>query len=92
MSHWISTAHQQAEPTLFIVDLCRAGRAARLSELTRVPDSDRNAWVIAATSSDLPAYDRRFSEAVAEVLEQIATGPFAGCHMRRGIFRADGPG
>lgn len=53
VSHWISTAHQRPEPTLFIVDLCRAGRAARLSELTRVPDSDRNAWVIAATSPDL---------------------------------------
>ncbi|KAK1184437.1 ATP-binding protein [Streptomyces sp. NBS 14/10] len=72
VSHWVSTAHQQSEPTLLILDLCRAGRAARLSELARVPDGDRNAWVIAATSPDRPAYDGRFSEAVAEVLEQIA--------------------
>ncbi|MFD8262120.1 AAA family ATPase [Streptomyces griseoluteus] len=72
VSHWVSTAHQQPAPTLFVVDLCRAGRAARLSELTRVPDGELNAWVIAATSPDLPAYDGRFSEAVAEVLEQIA--------------------
>ena len=72
VSQWVSTAHERPEPTLFIVDLCRAGRAARLSELTRVPDGDRNAWVIAGTSPDLPAYDGRFSEAVAEVLEQIA--------------------
>ncbi|MFI7296868.1 hypothetical protein [Streptomyces sp. NPDC050121] len=72
VSHWVSTAHQQPEPTLFIVDLCRAGRAARLSELTYVPDEARNAWVIAATSPDLPAYDGRFSEAVAEVIQRIA--------------------
>ncbi|MFF7647056.1 hypothetical protein [Streptomyces canus] len=72
VSHWVSTAHQQPEPTLFIVDLCRAGRAARLSELTHVPDEARNAWVIAATSPDLPAYDGHLSEAVADVLEQIA--------------------
>lgn len=72
VSQWVRTAHQQPEPTLFIIDLCRAGRAARLSELTRVPDGELNAWVIAATSPDLPAYDGRFSEAVAEVLEHIA--------------------
>ncbi|MBK5991967.1 hypothetical protein JHN53_09940 [Streptomyces sp. MBT58] len=72
VSQWVRTAHQQPEPTLFVVDLCRAGRAARLSELTRVPDGELNAWVIAATSPDLPAYDGRFSEAVAEVLEQIS--------------------
>ncbi|MGW9024960.1 hypothetical protein ACWGQ5_12140 [Streptomyces sp. NPDC055722] len=72
VSYWVASAHQQPEPTLFVVDLCRAGRAARLSELTRVPDDALNAWVIAATSPDLPAYDGRFSEAVAEVLEQIA--------------------
>ncbi|NEC66750.1 ATP-binding protein [Streptomyces sp. SID9727] len=72
VSQWVRTAHQQREPTLFVVDLCRAGRAARLSELTRVPDGELNAWVIAATSPDLPAYDGRFSEAVADVLERIA--------------------
>ena len=72
VSQWVSTAHERPEPTLFMGDLCRAGRAARLSEFTRVPDGDRNAWVIAGTSPDLPAYDGRFSEAVAEVLEQIA--------------------
>ncbi|MGW4706753.1 hypothetical protein ACWEOX_02255 [Streptomyces sp. NPDC004314] len=72
VSQWVRIAHQQAQPTLFVIDLCRAGRSARLSELTRVPDGELNAWVIAATSPDRPAYDGRFSEAVAEVLEQIA--------------------
>ncbi|MFC8175986.1 hypothetical protein [Streptomyces sp. NPDC057325] len=72
VSQWVRAAHQQPQPTLFIIDLCRAGRAARLSELTQVPDGELNAWVIAATSPNLPAYDGRFSEAVAEVLEQIA--------------------
>ena len=69
---WIRTAHRQPQPMLFIVDLCRAGRAARISHLTNVHAEDLHAWVIAATSQTDVAYDGRFSEAVADVLEQIA--------------------
>ncbi|MBB1151733.1 MULTISPECIES: AAA family ATPase [Amycolatopsis] len=69
---WVRTAHRRAEPMLFVVDLCRAGRAARIAQLAQVPDDELNAWVVAATSPAEPAYDGTFSEIVGEVLEQIA--------------------
>ncbi|TXS04773.1 ATP-binding protein [Streptomyces sp. col6] len=72
VSHWVADAHQQPLPVLFVIDLCRAGRAARLARLTAVPESELRAWVIAATGPDDPAYDGAFSTGVAEVLEQIA--------------------
>lgn len=69
---WVRSAHRLPEPTLFVVDLCRAGRAARIAHLTHVPDDELNAWVIAATSPQDPTYDGAFSEAVCEVLEEVA--------------------
>ncbi|RSS78846.1 ATP-binding protein [Streptomyces sp. WAC06614] len=72
VSHWVADAHQLPHPVLFVVDLCRAGRAARLPRLTAVPETELRAWVVAATGPDDPAYDGAFSTAVAEVLEQIA--------------------
>ncbi|MFF0204453.1 AAA family ATPase [Streptomyces sp. NPDC005017] len=69
---WVRSAHLRPEPTLFVVDLCHAGRAARIAQLARASDEELHAWVIAATSPDLPAFDGAFSAAVADVLEQIA--------------------
>ncbi|MFI1953199.1 hypothetical protein ACH437_15345 [Streptomyces xinghaiensis] len=69
---WVREAHLQQQPMLLVIDLCRAGRAARVAQLIEVPDDELHAWVIAATSPDSPAYDGAFSAAVAEVLEQIA--------------------
>ncbi|WP_406444340.1 hypothetical protein OHB00_46220 [Streptomyces sp. NBC_00631] len=54
------------------MDLCHAGRAARIAQLARSSDAELHAWVIAATSSDRPAFDGAFSAVVADVLEQIA--------------------
>jgi len=69
---WVRSAHLRPEPTLFVVDLCHAGRAARIAQLTRASDEELHAWVIAATSPDRPAFNGAFSAAVADVLEQIA--------------------
>ncbi|MFG2298319.1 AAA family ATPase [Streptomyces sp. NPDC048603] len=72
VSHWVEDAHAQPHPMLFVVDLCRAGRAARTARLADVPEQDLHAWVIAATGPEDPAYNGAFSTAVAEVLERVA--------------------
>ncbi|MCX5209297.1 ATP-binding protein [Kitasatospora sp. NBC_00240] len=72
VTDWIRHAHRRPRPTLFVVDLCRAGRAARIGHLTQVQEAELHAWVIAATGPDEPTYDGLFSTAVAEVLEEIA--------------------
>ena len=59
--------------TLFLVDACYAGDAARL-EWLRVAGSRTRAWVIAATGPGELAYEGRFSQAVANVLAGIASG------------------
>ncbi|GAA0996123.1 hypothetical protein GCM10009555_091490 [Acrocarpospora macrocephala] len=69
---WVRTAHGAPEPMLFIVDLCGAGRAARVGALIDVPEDELHAWVIAATGPNDPTYDGLFSEAVAETLERVA--------------------
>ncbi|MCX4715083.1 hypothetical protein [Streptomyces virginiae] len=69
---WVQEANSLPEPMLFLVDLCRAGRAARIGQLMQIADDQLHAWVIAATSPDKAAYDGAFSTAVAEVLEEIA--------------------
>ncbi|WP_328881866.1 ATP-binding protein [Streptomyces sp. NBC_00299] len=72
VSLWVQEANSLAHPMLFVVDLCRAGRAARVAQLAQIPDDQLHAWVIAATGPDRAAYDGAFSTAVAEVLEGIA--------------------
>ncbi|MFJ6483495.1 ATP-binding protein [Streptomyces sp. NPDC091682] len=72
VSLWVQEANGLPHPMLFLVDLCRAGRTARIAQLAQIPDDQLHAWVIAATSPDRAAYDGAFSTAVAEVLEEIA--------------------
>ncbi|MGW6788246.1 ATP-binding protein [Streptomyces chartreusis] len=72
LSLWVQEANSLSHPMLFVVDLCRAGRAARVAQLAQIPDDQLHAWVIAATGPDRAAYDGAFSTAVAEVLEEIA--------------------
>jgi WD40 repeat protein len=66
-------ADQPRPRTLFLIDTCHAGAAARLDWL-RAADADSRAWVIAATRGDEDAYAGRFSQAVANVLRRIARG------------------
>ncbi|MEU3188589.1 hypothetical protein ABZ707_31000 [Streptomyces sp. NPDC006923] len=72
VSEWLSTVEKLRSPTLFLLDLCHAGRAARLPFLQEKAGRDTAAWVIAAAGRDEYAYDGRFSEAVTEVLAEVA--------------------
>jgi hypothetical protein len=72
VSEWVSTAQQRRTPVLFLLDLCRAGRAARLPWLVGRAGRDARAWVIASAGPDEDAFDGRFSMSVAAVLAQLA--------------------
>ncbi|MER5218155.1 hypothetical protein ABT063_48605 [Streptomyces sp. NPDC002838] len=72
VSEWVSAAQTQARPTLFLLDLCRSGRAARLPFLLQHAGRDTHAWVLAASGGDEDAYDGRFSRAVADVLDELS--------------------
>ncbi|BDM67205.1 hypothetical protein HEK616_06920 [Streptomyces nigrescens] len=72
VSDWVSAVQASGRPTLFLLDLCRAGLAARLPFMLQLADEDTSAWVIAAAGGGEDAFDGRFSLAVAEVLEECA--------------------
>ncbi|WP_437066056.1 AAA family ATPase [Streptomyces sp. enrichment culture] len=57
---------------LFLLDLCHAGRAARHDWQLRALDGTNRAWVMAAAGGAELAVDGRFTQAVVEVLADIA--------------------
>src|SRR5262249_48895169 len=59
---------------LFLLDLCGSGAAARMPYQLRTEGGARRAWAIAACGPDQQAFDGRFTQAVATVLREIATG------------------
>jgi WD40 repeat protein len=59
--------------TLFLLDLCQSGTAARLPWQSAARGPLRG-WVIAASRGDRPAYDGRFTRAVISVLRDLAAG------------------
>ena len=71
-AQWVDDAQESGVPMLFLFDLCRSGRAARLPHLVYGSHTPVNAWVIAASGTDEDAYDGRFSIALAEVLNAVA--------------------
>lgn len=71
ISEWVSSAQTLRHPTLFLLDLCRSGRAARLPFLLAHAGRHTHVWVIAASGTDEDAYDGRFSRAVADVLAEL---------------------
>ena len=73
VAHIEDFPHKPRPDTMFLLDICHAGAAARL-EWLRAAGPHTRAWVIAATPGDGLAYDGRFSEATANVLMQIHTG------------------
>ncbi|MFC4044410.1 hypothetical protein ACFO1B_38865 [Dactylosporangium siamense] len=94
--------HKPRPTTLFLVDTCHAGAAARL-EWLRAAGQGTRAWVIAATSGEGLAYDGIFSVAAGRVLQQIGDGeidfypaqdyvPFGHVveHIRREVARLGG--
>ncbi|MFD8002622.1 AAA family ATPase [Streptomyces mirabilis] len=70
--NWISDSHAERRPSLFLVDLCGSGVAARLPTSVFQAGEQTYAWVIAASDGREEAYDGRFSRAVADVLEDLA--------------------
>ncbi|MFH9061242.1 hypothetical protein ACH4GM_08520 [Streptomyces coeruleorubidus] len=70
VADWVSAAQASGKPTLFLLDLCQSGVAARLPFMVQLAGRDTYAWVIAAAGSSEDAFDGRFSQAVAEILEE----------------------
>ncbi|MFC8670663.1 AAA family ATPase, partial [Streptomyces sp. NPDC057199] len=69
---WISDSDAEQRPSLFLVDLCGSGVAARLPTSVYEAGQQTYAWVVAASDGREEAYDGRFSIAVADVLEDLA--------------------
>lgn len=76
VAHWL--ANLQNVPgrplTLFLLDLCFAGTAARLPWQSDVDPHKVRGWVIAACRSRQVAYDGRFTAAVTNVLRSVQEG------------------
>ncbi|MEU8819260.1 hypothetical protein [Actinoplanes sp. NPDC048796] len=60
--------------TLFLLDICFAGDAARLSWQPQFSDEDARAWVIAACGPSERAYGGRFTRAVTQVNRDLLEG------------------
>jgi WD40 repeat protein len=60
--------------TLFLVDVCGAGRAARLDWQAGIDDERRRAWVLAGCLPDRPGFNGWFTEAIASVLDDVHSG------------------
>ncbi|MFI7425443.1 protein phosphatase 2C domain-containing protein [Micromonospora sp. NPDC049836] len=64
----------KAPRTLFLLDVCHAGLAARLHWQAAQSDDRTRAWVIAACGPREAAFEGRFTDAVAHVLGELADG------------------
>ena len=77
LDHWLRFVND-GEPsrplTLFILDTCNSGLAARMPWTYGIDPSSLRGWVISASAPDRSAYDGRLSLAVAAVLQQLAEG------------------
>lgn len=70
----IAVADDPSAPmTLFLLDLCHAGAANRYWQ-PPVSGAEERAWLIAATSSDKPAYAGRLTRAATTVIHRITSG------------------
>ncbi|EOD68005.1 ATP-binding protein [Amycolatopsis vancoresmycina] len=74
VAHWLTMRQSVPGPTtLFLLDLCAAGTAARLPWQTRLADAPRG-WVIAACGPRELAFGGRFTQAVINVLRGLRGG------------------
>jgi hypothetical protein len=73
---WLKAVEDFPErsPTLFLLDLCHSGVAARLPWQLARADGRGRAWVIAASQPDRQAFDGRFTQAAATVLGRLRRG------------------
>ncbi|MGH3900951.1 MAG: hypothetical protein ACRDTA_22450 [Pseudonocardiaceae bacterium] len=76
VGHWLTNLQNlPGRPlTLFLLDLCFAGAAARLPWQSNVDPRQVRGWVIAACQSGQVAYDGRFTTAVTNVLRAVQDG------------------
>jgi len=76
VAHWLTSFQNvKGRPlTLFLLDLCSSGTVARLPWQVGVPAENSRAWVIAACPPGLAAFDGRFTQAVATVLQALRDG------------------
>ncbi|MFC4071853.1 caspase family protein [Actinoplanes subglobosus] len=70
----IVDAESSVPMTLFLLDVCHGGSAARLFWQPAVNDETARSWVIAAAAPDEAAYAGRFTDAVIAVLDDLAAG------------------
>jgi len=75
IGHWLATVHNVDDLplTLFLLDFCQSGVLAR-PPWQLSANRPLRGWVIAASRGDRPAYDGRFTKAVANVLRALAAG------------------
>ena len=73
VEHWLKTVEDFPDRpyTIFLLDLCHGGVAARLPWQAALADGSSRAWVIAACEPDQRAFDGRFTQAVTNVLGRL---------------------
>ena len=73
VEHWLKTVEDFPERpyTIFLLDLCHGGVAARLPWQVALADGSSRAWVIAACEPDQRSFDGRFTQAVTNVLGRL---------------------
>ena len=76
VEHWLKAVEDfPGRPsTLFLLDLCHGGIAARLPWQFARADGKNRAWVLAASQPDRQAFDGRFTQAAATVLGRLRRG------------------
>ncbi len=76
VAHWLTNLQNLPDRprTLFLLDLCFAGAAARLPWQSNVDPRQVRGWVIAACQGRQVAYDGRFTTAVINVLRAVRDG------------------
>ena len=72
VASWVSDAQKLGPPTLFFVDLCKAGRVTNPEWMRTARPADVKVWVIAAAWRHELAYNGNFSAVVADVLARCA--------------------
>lgn len=77
VGEWINRAEKRGGdcgPVLFVLDVCHAGAAVEY-QLQQLVDARRQqAWVLAASSGEDPAYDGRLTRALTQVLNGFRSG------------------
>lgn len=76
VAQWLDRlqGQERAPYVLFLLDLCHSGSMARMPWQLEALDCNTLSWVIAACRPDEKAAEGRFTEALINVLDQVAQG------------------